>query len=76
MALPAGQIVMDRERGTYRTALLRNADWVVNFKRVERIWRREVLKVPAKQPKRKRLWLKSEFMHQRFPAIVRCPQLV
>jgi CheY-like chemotaxis protein len=58
------------------TALLRNADWVVNFKRVERIWRREVLKVPAKQPKRKPLWLKSEFMHQRFPAIVRCPQLV
>jgi putative transposase len=31
--------------------------WVVNFKRVERIWRRERLKVPYKQPKRKRLWL-------------------
>jgi putative transposase len=29
---------------------------VVNFKRVERIWRREGLKVPYKQPKRKRLW--------------------
>jgi IS30 family transposase len=28
-----------------------------NVKRVERIWRREGLKVPAKQPKRKRLWL-------------------
>src|SRR5262249_36123708 len=26
-------------------------------KRVERIWRREGLKVPAKQPKRGRLWL-------------------
>ena len=39
------------------TALLRNAGWVVNVKRVERIWRREGLKVPAKQPKRKRLWL-------------------
>jgi putative transposase len=39
------------------TALLRNAGWVVNFKRVERIWRREGLKVPHKQPKRKRLWL-------------------
>jgi len=28
----------------------------VNFKRVERIWRWEGLKVPLKQPKRKRLW--------------------
>jgi hypothetical protein len=31
--------------------------WRVSFKRVERIWRREGLKVPAKQPKRGRLWL-------------------
>jgi putative transposase len=31
----------------------------VNLKRVERIWRREGLKVPAKQPKRGRLWLKD-----------------
>jgi transposase InsO family protein len=29
----------------------------VNHKKVERIWRREGLKVPKKQPKRKRLWL-------------------
>ena len=29
----------------------------VNAKRVERIWRREGLKVPQKQPKRGRLWL-------------------
>jgi len=29
----------------------------VNHKRVERIWRREGLKVPSKQPKRGRLWL-------------------
>jgi putative transposase len=29
----------------------------VNHKRVERIWRREGLKVPKKQPKRGRLWL-------------------
>ena len=27
--------------------------WVVNDKRVERIWRRAGLKVPAKQPKRR-----------------------
>lgn len=39
-------------------ALLRStAGWVVNDKRVERIWRRERLKVPARQPKRGRLWL-------------------
>jgi putative transposase len=31
--------------------------WQVNHKRVERIWRREGLKVPRKQPKRERLWL-------------------
>jgi putative transposase len=37
--------------------LLRQAGWLVNDKRVERIWRREGLKVPAKQPKRGRLWL-------------------
>ena len=39
------------------TALLRSEGWQVNHKRVERIWRREGLKVPAKQPKRGRLWL-------------------
>jgi len=30
--------------------------WRVNHKCVERIWRQEGLKVPQKQPKRKRLW--------------------
>ena len=40
------------------TALLQNErGWRVNHKRVERIWRREGLKVPQKQPKRGRLWL-------------------
>jgi len=40
------------------TALLNNQmGWEVNHKRVERIWRREGLKVPRKQPKRSRLWL-------------------
>jgi putative transposase len=34
-----------------------NKAWHVNHKRVERIWRREGLKVPKKQPKRKRFWL-------------------
>lgn len=39
------------------TALLRVEGWRVNAKRVERIWRREGLKVPRRQPKRARLWL-------------------
>ena len=33
------------------------AGWQVNDKRVERLWRREGLKVPMKQPKKGRLWL-------------------
>ena len=44
--------------GTPRiTALLRREGWCVNHKRVERIWKREGLKVPKKQPRRGRLWL-------------------
>jgi len=39
------------------TALLQGESWQVNHKRVERIWRKEGLKVPQKQPKRGRLWL-------------------
>jgi putative transposase len=39
------------------TALLRGEGFAVNHKRVERLWRREGLRVPAKQPKRRRLWL-------------------
>jgi putative transposase len=37
--------------------LRRRAGWLVNDKRVERSWRRAGLKVPARQPKRSRLWL-------------------
>jgi transposase InsO family protein len=36
--------------------LLKAAGWFVNDKRVERIWRREGLKVPSRQPKRGRIW--------------------
>jgi transposase InsO family protein len=44
--------------GTPRiTIMLHEEGWRVNHKRVERIWRREGLKVPKKQPKRGRLWL-------------------
>ena len=39
------------------SAMLQAKGWHVNHKRVERLWRREGLKVPSKQPKRKRLWL-------------------
>ncbi len=45
------------------TGLLREAGWRVNKKRVERIWRREGLKVPARQPKRGRLWRKRRLLH-------------
>ena len=43
------EIVALARRYGYRriTALLRQAGWVVNAKRVERIWRREGLKVPG-----------------------------
>ncbi len=46
-------------RDGYRrvTTLLRAEGWPVNHKRVERIWRREGLKVPSRQPRRRRLWL-------------------
>jgi len=37
--------------------MLGDAGWQVNHKRVERIWKREGLKGPHKQPKRARLWL-------------------
>ena len=37
--------------------MLKKESWQVNHKRVERIWRREGLKVPQKQPKRGRLWV-------------------
>jgi len=60
-ALTADIIELASQYGRYGyrriTALLREAGWAVNVKRVERIWRREELKVPQKQPKKGRLWL-------------------
>ena len=60
-ALTAAIICLASQYGRYGyrriTALLRTEGWHVNHKRVERIWRREGLKVPTKQPKRGRLWL-------------------
>jgi putative transposase len=59
--LTADLIELARQYGRYGyrkiSALLRDAGWLVNDKRVERIWRREGLKVPQRQPKRGRLWL-------------------
>ena len=60
-ALTADIIALATQYGRYGyrriAALLRDAGWVVNVKRIERIWRREGLKVPQKQPKKGRLWL-------------------
>lgn len=47
--------------------LLRREGWQVNHKRVERIWRQEGLKVPPKQPKRRRLWLQDGSCVRRRP---------
>jgi putative transposase len=59
--LTADVIELARQYGRYGyrkiAALLRQAGWSVSDGRVERVWRREGLKVPQKQPKRGRLWL-------------------
>ncbi|HJN87965.1 MAG TPA: IS3 family transposase [Dehalococcoidia bacterium] len=59
--LVADMIELTRQYGRYGyrrvAALLRDAGWHVNDKRIERLWRREGLKVPMKQPKKSRLWL-------------------
>ena len=39
------------------TALLRREGFLINHKRVERIWKEQGLKVPQKQSKKRRLWL-------------------
>ena len=39
------------------TELLKMEGWKVGTNRIQRLWRREGLKVPQRQPKRKRLWL-------------------
>jgi len=39
------------------TALLKRNGFRVNYKRVDRVWREEGLKVPKRQSKRGRLWL-------------------
>jgi transposase InsO family protein len=60
-ALTRSIIALASEYGRYGYrriwALLRRQGWNIGVGRVERIWRREGLKVPQKQPKRGRLWL-------------------
>jgi len=60
-ALRERMITLACEYGRYGyrrvTALLKNEGWRVNHKRVARLWRQEGLKVPKRQPKRRRLWL-------------------
>jgi len=59
--LVADMIELARQYGRYGyrriAAFLREAGWSVSDGRVERLWRREGLKVPSKQPKKGRLWL-------------------
>ena len=59
--LTAAVIALASQYGRYGykkiAALLRRAGWRVSRDRVERIWRREGLKVPQKQRPRRRLWL-------------------
>ena len=45
------------------TALLKDEGWAVGKDRVQRIWRREGLKVPKKQPQRGRLWLNDGVLY-------------
>jgi putative transposase len=60
-ALTADIIRLAKQYGRYGykriTALLRVEGWQVNHKRVERIWRQEGLKVPAKHKKKGRFYL-------------------
>ncbi|WP_170526389.1 IS3 family transposase [Ruegeria arenilitoris] len=59
--LVADMIELTRQYGRYGycriAALLREAGWSVSDGRIERLWRREGLKVPVKQPKKGRLWM-------------------
>jgi HTH-like domain len=60
-ALTRDIITLASQYGRYgyrrMTALLRTAGWQVGKDRVQRIWRREGLKIPKKQRPRRRLWL-------------------
>jgi transposase InsO family protein len=75
VALTADIVALATQYGRYGyrriAAILHASGWAVNIKRVERIWRREGLKVPARQPKKGRLWLDDGVVH---PASARTSQ--
>lgn len=60
-ALTQALVALAAEYGRYGyrriTTLLQEAGWQVGKDRVQRIWRREGLKIPKKQKSRSRLWL-------------------
>src|SRR5258708_2068364 len=60
VGLTRAMITLDRQYGRYGyrriTVELQTAGWSMGKDRVERIWRREGLKVPQKQKPRGRLW--------------------
>ena len=70
-ALTADIIELATQYGRYGyrriAAMLRSSGWAVNVKRVERIWRCEGLKVPAKQQKKGSLWLNDGSCVRRRP---------
>jgi len=70
-ALTESVIRLATEYGRYGyrriRAMLKAEGWHVSYKRVYRIWRREGLKVPSKQPKRGRLWLNDGSCIRRRP---------
>lgn len=76
-ALSADIVALATQYGRYGyrriTALLHESGWVVNVKRVERIWRQEGLKVPARQPRKGRLWLNDGSCIRLRPERVTCP---
>ncbi len=59
MRCTAGYFRRKCPKSGYRriAALLKDAGWLVNDKRVERLWRREGRKVPMKQPQKRMIWL-------------------
>jgi transposase InsO family protein len=69
--LTQAMIELARQYGRYSyrriTALLQRAGWQVGKDRVERIWRREGLKVPQKQKPRGRLWFNDGSCVRRRP---------
>jgi HTH-like domain len=69
-ALTEAIVALASEYGRYGyrriTALLQRAGWHVGKDRVQRIWRREGLKVPQKQRPRGRLWLALASQYGRY----------